>query len=563
MSVKSSVVTKNGVQYLCVNGEPVEGAAYTTYKRENACYKSFAEKGFRLYSVTLFFGSNYLNETSHLPVFSKGIFDDEIPDYSGFDEDINNILKYCPDAYIFPRINVMPSIEWEKAHADELCDRGTDEFPDNKRACISSDIWADEVKRTLSLFIDHINSMPYRDNIIGYQIAGGNTDEWIAIDFRGNIGKRSEEKFKAAVNNGEYPDTDEGYYRFLSDIVADRLCEFSSFVKEKTNRQLVVGSFYGYTYELCERRFAHHSLGKILNCPDIDFLCSPISYSGQRKAGTNHPYMMPVHSIKLHNKLYFAENDVRTHLTKPVCDNPRYNTPIWFGPEKKKSIEILKMHHARNLTGGHGGWWFDMWGGWYDDDDYMDFLEKARELTKESTLNPVNGVCEAAVFVDENCFAKIADGKGNICAGVRHSLDRCGVPVDYYLASDFEAVKDRYKAYVSLVPCETELTRKIYDYSVKNNIPVCLVDEKNANESPTYFRNFFRQSRLFVYSEKDIVLMANERYIFVHTVCDGEFLINVPEGEELFDAYTGNKVTNTFTAEKGQSFLFEKGRYIK
>ena len=538
------------------------GAEYTTYKRENARYKDFAEKGFRLFSVTLFFGSNYLNETSHLPVFSKGIFDEEIPDYSGFDEDINNILKYCPDAYIFPRVNVMPSAEWEKAHPDELCNIGTFDFPDNKRVCVSSDIWADEVKRTLSLFIDHVNSMPYRDNIIGYQIAGGNTEEWIAIDFRGNVGKRSEEKFKAAVNNGEYPDTEEGHFRFLSDVVAGRICEFASFVKEKTNRQLVVGSFYGYTFELCERRSAHHSLQKVLNCSDIDFLCSPISYSTQRQIGTNHPYMMPVHSVKLHNKLYFAENDVRTHLTRPVSDLPRYNSPLWFGPERSKTIDIMKMHHARNLTGGHGGWWFDMWGGWYDDDDYMDFLSRAREITVKNTQNPVPGVSKVALFADEKCYAKISDGSGSICSAVRHKIGVCGVPIDFYLASDFDAVKDRYKAIVTVAPCETELLNDIYAYTSANNIPHLIVNRENADESPEYFRQFFRESGVFIYCEKDCALYANERYIFIHTFGDGEYKINVPDGDKLYDAYSGKKMPDIINAEKGQSFLMEKGRFM-
>ncbi len=557
MSVRSSIRTINTAQYLCVNGKPVEGTAYITYLNDNARYEDFAKRGYRLYSVSLFFGTNFLNDSSHLEVFSKGIFDTDIPYYDEFDRNIEKIIEVCPDAMIFPRVNVSPSSLWENAHADELCDRGTDDFPDSKRPCISSDIWADEVKRRLGEFIAHVDSMHYKDNIVGYQIAGGNTEEWIPHDYNAFIGERSREKFSVCVKSGEYPDSAEGYYRFLSDINAKRICEFASFLKNLTGGRLVVGSFYGYTMELCERKFAHHSLSVLLECKDIDFLCSPLTYTTGRKVGTDHAYMMPVHSVKLHGKLFFAENDVRTHLSKPVNDNPRYNAPIWYGPSAEKSLEIMKMHHARNLVNGHGGWWFDMWGGWYADEVYMNFAKVARELSEKCVGVNMKGDSEVAVFIDEKCYAFLENGEGGICSGVRQGIGLMGTPYDVYLSSDFDKVKEKYKAFISIVPIKTPYSSFIEEYAKEKDVPVCTVTAENFNKPPSYFRSFCKESGVHIYCGKDSVVFSNESFLFVHTAEDGEYEIVC---DELYDAYTNEKVENRFYSEKGKSYLFMKGR---
>lgn len=85
-----------------------------------------------------------------------------------------------------------------------------------------------------------------------------------------------------------------------------------------------------------------------------------------------HLYMLPVDSVKLHGKLYFSENDTRTHLSRPVNDTTWYTQPVWFGPDTEQgSLDILKMHFARLLLKGQAGWWFDMWGGWFDTPGYL------------------------------------------------------------------------------------------------------------------------------------------------------------------------------------------------
>lgn len=65
--IYSSVETKNGIPYLTVNGNEISSNAYITYFTEKASYDQFADAGYKLYSVPLFFASQTINESSGIP----------------------------------------------------------------------------------------------------------------------------------------------------------------------------------------------------------------------------------------------------------------------------------------------------------------------------------------------------------------------------------------------------------------------------------------------------------------------------------------------------------------
>ena len=553
--IASAVVSRGGNQYLTVNGQLSESLAYITYLPENGKYEDFAAAGYKLYSVCAYFGSNKLNELSGLDLFYKGIFDEDVPDFSDFDAHIGRVLAACPDGLIFPRVNVSLSRIWDETHPEELCFEGIVTHPDRKRPCYASDIWAQEVKRQLALFIAHVENAPYRDHIIGYQIAGGNTEEWFSYNDKGGDGKRAREKFAAS---GE-TETPERYWRYLSELTADRICEFAGYIKELTDRRLVVGTFYGYTLEKYNRGGSHHGLGRMLRCPDVDFICSPISYSQVRAAGRDHPYMLPLHSLKYHGKLYFSENDTRTHLSRAVNDNPHYNKPIWFGPDRDATLNILKMHLARSLINGHAAWWFDMWGGWFADEAYMAFMKKARSLQQNAWEKPAQSVTEVAVLCDETAPAGLDDkdkGLRNVFFDIREALGKAAVPYHIYLTSDFEAIKNRYKAFVLLEPRQTADSVYIRD-SVKN---LLTITPENSDITTDQLRVFYKNCGVWVYSETDMVVYADSRYVFLHTATEGEQHLRLPEQTVLADVFQ-NKIFDTdFVSPVGKSFLLEKSQ---
>ena len=564
MAICSKVIADNGIPSLFVNGEKQTGMAYVTYIRENACYEDFARAGYRLYSTCVYFGSNYLQEVSKLPVFSKGIFDDEDnPDFSGFDADMERLLAACPDAMVLPRVNVNASHGWEKAHPDELCDENPPpRDPDHRRFCIASDVWAETVKRQLEAFVRHVESMPYADHVIGYQLAGGATDEWFSLDGQGSRGLRSRERFLAYCKETGRENSEVEFYRFMSRLTAERIVEFSRHVKRLTDNRLVVGAFYGYSIATPHRNSLHHSFRTVLESPYVDFICSPISYATGRRVGVDHSYQLALHSVQLHGKLLFSETDIRSHLTRPVNDSAYYSKPIWFGPPFEETIELLKMHFAKPLINRHALWWFDMWGGWYRDSRYMSFMKKAKELREKLDEVVSHDVCEVAVFWDEDAPPHVADVADirPVSTMICKALGYVGAPYALYLASDFEKVRDKYRAYIGITPYETDTLRDMRKYAADTGREYLAITKENAEITPEELRAFFRRAGAFLYAEQDCVVYASREFLCLHTATDGEQSIHLPEGESLEDLLEGGAFDTHFVSERGKTYFLRRRR---
>ena len=125
MTVRSDVRPLGGVPTLFVGGEPLADPAYMTYLPERADYAAFGGMGCRLYSVCVFFASRPVNAAELCGPFMPGIFEQkDMPDFSVVDNEIARILKACPDALIFPRVNVNLPRWWEEEHPEACNDRG-------------------------------------------------------------------------------------------------------------------------------------------------------------------------------------------------------------------------------------------------------------------------------------------------------------------------------------------------------------------------------------------------------------------------------------------------------
>ncbi len=540
MAVSSFVANHGGVPTLFVNGEPLPGLAYITYLSERACYEDFAEAGYRLFSFSVFFGSQGINEISGIYPFADGLFEDRNrPDFTLFDREMESISAAAPDALVFPRVNVSLPAWWEREHPLECNDHGVGARP--PRACFASPAWQDEVKRCLALLVAHIETQDYRDRVVGYQISGGQTEEWFPFDGRGGDGLRAREAFAARFPEGAEELTRR---RFLNDVVADVIADLCGHVKALTDHRLVVGSFYGYTLETPHWTSCHHSLMRLLASPDVDFLCSPISYAGLRAPGHDFACMTMQDSLKRHGKLYFCESDVRTYLTKPLpwcrpnaCPPGTYEGAVWMPQgDLWTSRQVLRAVFARHLTHGHALWWFDMFGGWFASEEIMADMRLFLSIARTSLADDDRAsVSELAVVAEDEQFLSVSADEG-VASISRDALGLCGMPYDAFEMGDMDAVLERYRAVLFIAPRLSETMKNAMRACRERGIPYLVQDETHIM-SPDALRELGRLGGAHAYCATDDVVYVCPHYIALHAADAGKKVLHLPSVRTVTDVY--------------------------
>lgn len=531
-SISSKVDYLGGVPTLFVNGTPCAGMAYITYNWEKACYRSFTNAGYRLFSLVAQFGDRFLNTVTGIRHFSKGFFAEKgKEDYSGFDLEVHKILDACPDALIFPRVNMGMPCWWDEEHPDECCDTG---YPEGRRGCFSSRQWRDDTKTFLRRFIRHVSESDYVEHIFGYQIADGNTEEWFSWDQVGSNGKAAREAYaKWPGNDG----TEESFRRYLSVAAADAIREMAEEAKALTGGKLVIGSFYGYLFEVPSWKSNHHALQSLLRCEAIDFLCSPAGYATRLTPGLDWPCMVPAASLRKHGKLYFAEFDTRTSLTQyltavrpGIVTQPKYyDTKFWLGPEtEKESIDVLRMNFARQYADANGSWWFDMWGGWYESPAMMETM-KQFHMRMQAALSRKDrtSIAECAAWVDEMAFAK-TDNEVTCCRIGRTSIGQSGIPCDYYELADFPDVCGKYKMMLFFVPARTQALERAEEYCKKRGVPFM---ELVSGSEPTAdeIRETAVRNHLHCWASEGDAVHASRDFVGIHAASKGKKRIALPK----------------------------------
>lgn len=489
MSV-AKIAGEIGKKQIFVDGKAVAPFAYMTYRPENGDYDRFKRFGTKLFSLSVYLGTVTINMRSGLKPFKKGVWEGYGKyDFSGFDADVARIWKGEKDVFIFPRVYIDCPEWWEKTpkNADELC---RDQRGNPVRGSYASEVWREETRRALFDFISHIEHSDYAGQIIGYQIAAGGTEEWLAnrpeadtlTDYSENsraafvkwlrekygelsalnaawrtayqsfseIGIPSEERRRTAKFGYIRDAASERYaidfYRFLSELTADTIAYFCRGVKEFTGGKKLTGTFYGYIAANIDQDHGHHALMHLLNSGTVDFIASPNCYDWRNEPGCDWPFMSATDSVALHGGMWFAESDTRTYLSRPISecwpeicpDNGWYDSAVWFGPKSSgEGIENLEKNAARVLTNNAGTWWFDMWGGWYRDEAMSEFFRRAYKLF--DGFAPQRSKAEIAVFIDERSYAFFLGGRlYQALSGQLRELAFCGAPYHIYLTEDIE-----------------------------------------------------------------------------------------------------------------------------
>lgn len=558
--MKSYIEFKNDNPYISIDGKLYPALAYTTYFEECGEFYDFIKSGYRMFFINISFAKMPINNVTTFSPFNTGVFDGEVPDYTEFDGIVNNILKMCPEAFIFPRINITMPEKWIKENIYE-----TVETPSGiNRESLFSEKFREDGTRLLKELVLHIRNSEYAERIAGYQLCGGTTQEWIHNDLFGSFSEMGKEKFKVWLKEkykrsditdikkedfccSDFNEKASLYGEFCCEKAAETVEYFAKELKEFINNEQVVGVFYGYNNFVNDYLWGLHGLRFIIDSPYIDFFSSPCGYDDNRKLGIDWGDMIPVNSLKLHNKLYFVECDVRTHLTTRMQNSRpgRYsddmyllvdengNKTVWKGPETEElSISAIYKAFIHQLVKGAGIWWFDMWGGWYHSKEIMSELENMRRISeaaqnkkKEHVLKP-----ETVVFIDEKAYLNNPRGS-EFCHSVniiRMAMGNTGVPYDLYMVEDAKKVIKNYKMAIFPAPLPSDDGKRAVRVCEETGIPYLATTKEKLWYSTTELREHLVSAGVHCYNDNNVVYCGNG-FLGVHAINDGEVKITLPD----------------------------------
>lgn len=556
--INSKIEFINGKGQLVIGGKREPGCAYITYFDEFSHCDDFAKAGYEIFSLCASFSGLPLNSiTGFSPLF--GIFDvKDKPDYSHFDRNVRQIVKSCPNAKIFPRVRVSMPLWWIQENESEVCQTPIKD----KREALFSDKFRETGAQMLREFIAHIHSSDYTDHIIGYQIAGGGTEEWIHFDENGSLSHCSEKKFNDYLKDhypGQYNETvavpdyalfncegvvndkiAQRYLEFINFSIADTVEYFAKIVKECVNHQQIVGTFYGYVQEIPEPLRGSNGLNQLLDCPYIDFFCSPGSYVDMRALGKDWAEHSVGESLKQHGKLYFMENDIRTCLTKipdecrPGIDPKRiYSSKLWLGPSTvEQSVWAVRKAYARQLTHANAFWWFDMWGGWYACNELMHEIKRSLEFMKELTDSDLPATrSQVAVLFDEKYPFRVGlkNPFFSIQKTIHDKLGNTGMTFDAFLTEDYKQCA-YYEAVLFPFPetFDSDEIIKIKAFLKLKNIPFIQLKADDVNISPEDIRERLINVGVHCYCNTGDVIYHGNGYLAIHAATEGDKTITLP-----------------------------------
>lgn len=249
----------------------------------------------------------------------------------------------------------------------------------------------------------------------------------------------------------------------LSELNADFLLELAASAKRASERQAMVGTFYGYTLTAREHtaftgqygaggfQGGHHALGRILRSPDIDFLASPFNYAN-RDLGTGLLYEhVPLASVHAHGKAFFDENDLYAFNNPQETDDRAASISVGFTNTREETLAIFRAAFGQAIVRGKHQWLTELTG-WvgkfqenFSDPALLDLIRTLNAAANGLLLQDRSPVSEVAFVLDEKSVAHLTlDNKEFLNRVYRASVwwGHTGTPFDLILLDDLVARPD-------------------------------------------------------------------------------------------------------------------------
>lgn len=415
-------------------------------------------------------------------------------DWTASDRACEAVLSVNPRALLLPRVGMDAPVWWLKAHPDDamLWENGP-----RHHAAVASSQYSHDAAERLAALIAHLEEK-FGDRIAGYHPCGQNTGEWFYEDtwkpqlsgyspielaaWRTWLKRRygDDAALRQAWHAAEVtlgtaslptpaarhaapagvfrdPATERAiidFNEFQQEMMADCVSQFAHAARTASQGRKLVVFFYGYLFEFGAVQggpaiAGHYGLRRALGCPDIDVLCSPISYY-DRGRGESAPSMTAAESVALAGKMWLNEDDTATHLS--LGNAPGHKERVSTLPETNA---LLVRNVAQEAMRNFGVWWMDLGGtGWFDDPGMWAEMTRLKPLDEALLAHPTPFRPAVAAVIDERSMVRVAAGGTTVTRPgvymVRNPLGRMGAPYGQYLLDDVAAGKVPAKMYVML-----------------------------------------------------------------------------------------------------------------
>ncbi len=511
----------NGVPTIFQDGSPVSGLMYWTRKPSAEDTVIFRDAGIHLFS---FMGNLYVKAPENTPEEELEIRDGGLPRMlmspENIDKTMNMLIAADPQIKVLPRIVMNPPAWWEKEHPDELMryyHSPSREYINGPMASLASQAWQDCWNKALSDTVKYFEEK-WTDYVIGYHCGLGHCGEhtywwwdrvsefssgqrsafqsWLRKKY-GSIGElnriwHSEWKDFHSVNLPEplrlaecgartrailLPELEADlidFQIFSSDIMADTIIKEALTVKEtlkELGREKLCGVFYGYINLVAnstQTTVGHSALTKVLDSPDIDFICGPLSYGARQNGGTVLPQMISG-SISLRGKLFYNEDDTGTHLM--TCSHHGY-----IPATASASVQAERRNFLETWRSGGSQWWMDLYGvGCFRDKSLQDEFSFLRQFAEKNFADRKSRA-EIAVFVSLESALYMRDNPvpltGNLIEQQLFEIASCGTSFDLFQDEDIPllAEKGRLKQYRLCIFLNSLSVSEPLKKSIKENL---------------------------------------------------------------------------------------------
>ena len=196
------------------------------------------------------------------------------------------------------------------------------------------------------------------------------------------------------------------------------------------------------------------------------------------------------------------------------------------------SREALRKSFAHQITNASAIWWFDMWGGWYDDPILMDELCEMKKIFDNDLISDKSDVLSADVvfFADEQGYANMMTDSPQI-RSIKHTrtaMGNTGVPYDSCMVEDAELILQNYKAAVFPFPLPSDAGKHAMELCEKMGIPYLMATADHYELTVDEIRVFLKANGIHFYTEEKDVVYVGNGYIGLHSVIGGTKRLRLP-----------------------------------